>query len=60
MYIDGELEVEEVIFKEAWVSDRQELKDEIGKENMGCHIEQVFLYSSVIGAKLFSYREVPE
>lgn len=35
-------------------------KDEIGKENMGCHIEQVFLYSSVIGAKLFSYREVPE
>lgn len=42
MYIDGELEVEEVIFKEAWVSERQELKDEISKENMGCHIEQFF------------------
>ena len=53
MYIDGELEVDEMTFKEAWASDEQELKDEIREismENLGYFIEPGFLYSSVIEA----------
>ena len=53
MYIDGELEADEMTFKEAWASDEQELKDEIREismENLGYFIEPGFLYSSVIEA----------
>ena len=53
MYIDGELEADEMTFKEAWASDEQELKDEIREismENLGYFIEPDFLYSSVIEA----------
>ena len=42
MYIDGELEADEMTFKEAWASDEQELKDEIREismENLGYFIE---------------------
>ena len=53
MYIDDELEADEMTFKEAWASDEQELKDEIREismENLGYFIEPGFLYSSVIEA----------
>ena len=53
MYIDDELEADEMTFKEAWASDEQELKDEIREismENLGYFIEPDFLYSSVIEA----------
>ena len=53
MYINGELEADEMTFKEAWASDQQELKDEIKEismENLGYYIEPEFLYSSVIEA----------
>ena len=53
MYINGELEADEMTFKEAWTSDEQELKDEIREismENLGYFIEPDFLYSSVIEA----------
>ena len=53
MYINGELEADEMTFKEAWTSDEQELKDEIREismENQGYFIEPDFLYSSVIEA----------
>lgn len=53
MYIDGELEADEMTFKEAWASDEQELKDEIREismDNLGYFIEPDFLYSSVIEA----------
>ena len=53
MYIDDELEADEMTFKEAWASDEQELKEEIREismENLGYFIEPDFLYSSVIEA----------